>query len=103
MRTRKATVLVTGDVRRGAAIVASTPLALKLNADRDLERSGEADLGGDTVYVSVALYSEPTATFTVTITLEGLGSAKRKGRFVEDVAVRSWKIPLREFEEDADE
>ena len=86
---KNATVEVSGDVRRAAAIVEGTAIGMTQQDGVHRGRGSVTVEGGD-VTVSVQLRGQPGASFEVLTTITGLGAATRKGRFgdASDVAIR---------------
>jgi hypothetical protein len=95
-------VVISGSVRRGAAIVEDVPIGLTQKG-ADLVGKGRVKVTGKTVLVNVTVFGIPDTAFQVATTIEGLGTATRKARLVADVALRGWEIEKGDFEEADDD
>lgn len=100
MPKKKTTITISGDVRRATASVDAVPIDMTENTDGDLEGSASVPVDRAEVNASVTIYGEDGTAFSVAIAIDGLGTAKRKGRMTNDVSVRWWDIRLKDFKGD---
>jgi hypothetical protein len=93
-------VVLSGGMRRAAAVVDGSTIDMTTNSDGDLEGSKTITLDRDPLHFVLVLYGANGAAFTSTLTLDpgqNESAIARKGLMKDDVAVRTYDIALSEF------